>query len=381
MIDVGEAAHRTNRFRAERLGIIMEPDPADPREVEGVLNPAAARGPDGELYLFPRLVARGNYSRIGRARVRFDAAGDPVGADRLGIALEPEADYEAQGCEDPRITFVEPLGRYVMTYTAFSVRGPRIALAVSRDLLRWERLGMARFDPYPDPDAPAGAVNFGDVPNKDALLFPEAVRGPDGEPALVLLHRPLFPETEPAMIMRRPILRPVDVPRESVWASYAALEPCMTDTGALGHFRAHHQLLSPVAPWERVKVGGGAPPIPIAAGWLLLYHGVSGEPGDGGRPHRLTYAAGALVLDRHDPRIIRYRSREPILAPEVPEEREGVVANVVFPTGMDRRDDLGRPDLVDVYYGMADTRVGAARLELPATLPPHAVAHAHGGRV
>ena len=43
-----------------RLGMVVEPAPGDPMEVEGVLNPAAARGPDGELYLFPRLVARNN---------------------------------------------------------------------------------------------------------------------------------------------------------------------------------------------------------------------------------------------------------------------------------------------------------------------------------
>ena len=55
----------------------MEPEPGNPHEVEGVLNPAAVRGPDGNLYLFPRLVARGNYSRIGIARVQFNAAGDP----------------------------------------------------------------------------------------------------------------------------------------------------------------------------------------------------------------------------------------------------------------------------------------------------------------
>jgi beta-1,2-mannobiose phosphorylase / 1,2-beta-oligomannan phosphorylase len=113
-------------FKLQRLGMVMEPEPGNPQEVEGVLNPAAARGPDGELYLFPRLVAKGNYSRIGIARVRFNEAGDPAGVERLGIALEPEADYERRpdgggGCEDPRITFVEPLQRYMMTYTAFSV--------------------------------------------------------------------------------------------------------------------------------------------------------------------------------------------------------------------------------------------------------------------
>jgi len=43
-----------------RLGLIMKPEPGNPMEAEGVLNPAAVRGPDGELYLFPRYVAKGN---------------------------------------------------------------------------------------------------------------------------------------------------------------------------------------------------------------------------------------------------------------------------------------------------------------------------------
>lgn len=44
-----------------RLGVLMQPQAGDPQEVEGVLNPAAVRGSDGKLYLFPRLVAKGNY--------------------------------------------------------------------------------------------------------------------------------------------------------------------------------------------------------------------------------------------------------------------------------------------------------------------------------
>src|SRR5918995_3185991 len=115
----------------------MEPDPGEPREAWGVLNPAAARGPDGELYLFPRLVAEGNYSRIGRARLLFED-GIPVGVERLGIALEPEESWERRGVEDPRITFVQDLGLYLMAYTAFGPEGPRIALASSSDLKRWE---------------------------------------------------------------------------------------------------------------------------------------------------------------------------------------------------------------------------------------------------
>jgi hypothetical protein len=183
-------------FVLRRLGTVMEPEPGNPNEVEGVLNPAAARGPDGNLYLFPRLVAAGNYSRIGIARVRFNGDGDPTGVERLGIALEPEADYELRpdgggGCEDARVTFVEPLASYVMTYTAFSPAGPRIALAVSKDLFHWQRLGLVNFANYHDGRDPGGRDD------KDASLFPVAIPNPSGRPELAILHRPLFPGTRP----------------------------------------------------------------------------------------------------------------------------------------------------------------------------------------
>jgi predicted GH43/DUF377 family glycosyl hydrolase len=53
----------------------------------------------------------------------------------------------------------------------------------------------------------------------------------------------------------------------------------------------------------------------------------------------------------------------------LPQERDGTIANVVFPTGIDRRDGLGSPDRFDVYYGMADSRIGVARLNVPDFLP------------
>ena len=76
-----------------------------------------------------------------------------------------------------------------------------------------------------------------------------------------------------------------------------------------------------------------------------------------------------MVLSKKHPRVIRYRSAEPVLTPVLPQERHGTIANVVFPTGIDRRDDLGTPDRFDVYYGMADNRIGVARLDVPECLP------------
>jgi len=76
-----------------------------------------------------------------------------------------------------------------------------------------------------------------------------------------------------------------------------------------------------------------------------------------------------MILSKEHPQVIRYRSTDAVLAPTLPQEREGTVANVVFPTGIDRRGDIGQPDRFDVYYGMADNRIGAARLDLPELLP------------
>ncbi len=350
-------------FQLQRLGVVMEPELGNPLEVGGVLNPASARGRDGQLYLFPRLVAQGNFSRIGIARVRFNEAGDPVGVERLGIALEPATEYELRpdggGCEDPRITFIVPLDRYVMTYTALSVRGPRIALAMSDDLLHWDRLGLATFMPYE-------GVDFNDVANKDALLFPVAISDPDGNPAMALVHRPLFPGTGPDETLHCHYPRVMDILRESIWISYHSLvkEIC-TEHHHLCHFDSHRRLACPVAAWEQLKIGGGTPPILTPHGWLFLYHGVCEALSKLSSGRKLSYSAGLLLLDEKQPHLIRYRSPEPILTPELHQEREGIVPNVVFPTAIDRRDDLGLLGRFDVYYGMADKRIGVARLDFP----------------
>ena len=33
-------------FQLQRLGMLMEPEPGNPQEIEGILNPAATRGPE-----------------------------------------------------------------------------------------------------------------------------------------------------------------------------------------------------------------------------------------------------------------------------------------------------------------------------------------------
>lgn len=346
-------------LQVRRLGIVMEPDQVDSHEAEGVLNPAVTRGPDGQLYLLPRLVAAGNYSRIGLARVVFNRRGDPSGVERLGVVLEPEAPYELNphtggGVEDPRVTYFAASGHYVMTYTAFGPHGPRIATAVSRDLTRWQRTGLVRF-------APLDGTDLAAVDNKDALLFPEPVPAPDGRPALALIHRPSFP---PRAHSAHQVQLHQQEQRPSMWLSYAPLDRNMAGQDLV--FGQHHLLAGPRQVWEQLKVGGGTPPVRTSAGWLVLYHGVSGYSEGVDRPHAVRYCAGALLLDARDPRRVVYRSPHAILEPQVAAERTGVVPHVVFPTGLDARPD----GALDIYYGMADSRIGVARASLTAVLAP-----------
>ncbi len=354
-------------FQVERLGIIMQPDPANPQEAWGTLNPGGVRGPDGAYYLFPRIVAEGNYSRIGRVRIRFDERGTPTGVERLGVALEPQEPYEVTprlggGVEDPRVTYVGPLGLYVMAYTAFTPpHDPRIALAVSRDLSNWTRLGPLRYAPGP------GAHDHNQCGNKDAAVFPDVVPDPRGRPAVAILHRPTYAVrcrcdggcerytvTPPPKGGAHP---------EDIWISYASLERVQADISRLAYVEEHRVLLGAQAAWESGKIGAGAPPVRLPYGWLLLYHGVSPQPG--AEPGRVRYAAGAAVLDLADPTTLLYRSPQPILEPQTAQETAGIVPHVVFPTATDQRDD----GHLDVYYGAADYVIGAARLALPARLP------------
>jgi predicted GH43/DUF377 family glycosyl hydrolase len=354
-----------NPFELKRIGTIMKPEPGNEMEVEGVLNPAATRGPDGKLYLFPRLVAKNNYSRIGIARVIFNKEGEPIDVERLGIALEPEADYEKRpngegGCEDPRVTYVEPLKEYIMTYTAFGPNGPRIAVARSNDLFKWERLGLIKYLIYK-------GIDFNGVNNKDASIFPKAITSPNGHPSIGMLHRPLFPGSTPEETVKTGENRDMDSHKESIWISYYNFGEDASFQYA--KFTSNHRLALPIQTWENLKIGAGAPPLLTNYGWLIVYHGVHKMEGSTPEKPKLCYSAGVMILSVKDPQKVIYRSTVPILIPELPEETIGTIANVVFPTGLDRRTDIGKPNRIDVYYGMADNKIGVAKMEIPRELP------------
>lgn len=345
----------------------MSPLAGEPTEARGVLNPGTARR-GADLFLFPRLVADRNYSRIGRARVAFDAAGVPVGVERLGVVLEPQEAWELHagggGVEDPRISYLPQFSRWIMTYVAFGPLGPRIALAASTDLERWERLGPASFA-YD----PALGTDLNLYPNKDALLFPEPVADPSGRPAYAMLHRPMWDLSLARPGEGEPLPAGLADPRPGIWVSFVAATAVEGDLRALTRFEQHRLVALPERGWESLKIGGGTPPIRIAEGWLVLYHGVSGTLARSFQPQPdVRYCAGALVLDAADVTRVMARSVEPLLEPERPEELSGIVPNVVFPTAIEPLHERAASPAYHVFYGMADTRIGVALLRRTA---PH----------
>lgn len=331
----------------QREGMLLAPDPEFAYEAGGVLNPTVYHAAGGRTWLMYRAVAKKpeNFSRLALAELVVEN-GRVVARRHPRFALEPAAPYElldtapgeivspGGGCEDPRVTDVEGQGLW-LCYTAYGgARAPRIALATSADGVAWERKGLAHFSLLlaDTPDGPL-PIDLNQVDNKDAMIFPTRVGG-----RYVMMHRPMFPKAIAEKVC----------PRQSIWISYS------TD---LIHWTDHQLVAEPVAPWERLKLGGGTQPVRVDSGWMVIYHGVEGT--HDGDPNR-RYSAGVMVLDAEDPGRVVSRSVVPALTPDAAEERVGVVNNVVFPTALWAAPD---GDGWLVAYGMADWCVGLARLK------------------
>ena len=211
----------------------------------------------------------------------------------------PQTALEEFGVEDPRITPLE--GRFYFTYVAVSRHGPATALASTTDFRTFERHGVI-FCPE----------------NKDVVLFPEKVGG-----RYAALHRP---------VCGSPFTRP------EMWSARSE---------DLIHWGEHLPLDVDGGEWQSGRVGSGAPPIPVAGGWLEIYHGNRHpvRPGDVGMYH-----GGAILLAADDPTKVVRRLAEPFFGPEADFETGGFVPNVVFPTGLVRDGDK-----LLVYYGAADS--------------------------
>ncbi|MBW1680616.1 MAG: glycoside hydrolase family 130 protein [Deltaproteobacteria bacterium] len=213
--------------------------------------------------------------------------------------------YERYGIEDPRVTRIGD--EYFITYTAFGPFGPRVAIGKTSDFVGFERVSLAT-----------------EVDNKDAVLFPERIRGD-----YVMLDRP-------SGVGRR---------GGSIWITYSP---------DLVHWGRARAILAPEPGWSNSRLGICTPPIRTHEGWLTLYHGVRETAG--GKLYRM----GVLLLDLHDPAKIVGYSPYFIFGPEEIYERVGDVPNVIFACGLLPEDD----GTVKMYYGAADTCIALAEARL-----------------
>jgi len=251
---------------------ILMPSLTNEWESDNVFNAAVVER-DGLVYMLYRAQGLDRVSRIGCAvstdGLHFNRLKEPV--------FVPEEDYEEYGVEDPRVTYLD--GWYYMLYTAFSPIGTRVAMARSRNLIGWERMGIV----LPDEN------------NKDAALFPRKIKG-----RYAMFHR------------RKP----------DMWIAYS---------DDLLHWTDHQIVMSPrPGLWDGVRIGAGGPPFYTDAGWLTFYHGF-GEA--------RIYCLGVALLDLEDPTRVLKRQEEPVLCPRAPWEEVGDVPNVVFSCGGIERED------------------------------------------
>jgi len=283
-------------------------------EANGTFNPAALYA-GGRVHILYRAQAGDNTSTVGYASSEDAVHIDERLPDPIYV---PRADFEKKlvpggnsGCEDPRVSVIGDT--VYMLYTAFDGKGPpRVAFTsiTLKDFLakKWNWTMPVLISP-PGMD------------DKDAALFPRKVKG-----KYVFLHRL----------------------GGDIWIDFVDDLAFDGTTKFLGG----KILMRPRdTAWDSRRIGGTSPPIETEYGWLLFYHGISKRTGH--------YNVRAALLDIDDPTAILYRTHDPLLEPEMPYEKEGIVNNVVFPCG-----SVMIRNQLYVYYGGADKYVGVASIDM-----------------
>jgi len=271
-----------------------------------VFNPGATYF-QGKVLLLARVEDRRGFSHLTKA-ISEDGISNWQIEDVP--TLEPEPDKhpeELWGIEDPRISWLDELGRWGITYTAYSRGGPLVAMALTDDFINFDRLG-----PVMPPE------------DKDAALFPRQING-----KWVLVHRPIVTSC---------------VPGAHIWLSYSDDLVHWSNSQVLMNARRGGW-------WDASKIGLCTPPLETAEGWLMLYHGVRRTASGA------IYRLGLALLDLDNPRKVLHRSDEWVFGPSEVYERQGDVADVVFSGGWVLDDKTG---LLKMYYGGADTCIALA---------------------
>ena len=220
-------------------------------------------------------------------------------------------DDEINRAYDPRLTVIDGV-----CYVCFAIdtkHGLRGGIALTTDFENFDIRTMT----LPD--------------NRNMVLFPEKING-----LYTRLERPM------------PVYSRGGIDRFDIWMSQS---PDMC-------FWGNSRLVMGVenVPFANDKIGPAAPPIKTEKGWLTTFHSVwlDTERGKHGWEDRWQkiYTAGIALLDLDDPSKVIGIYDKPLIAAELPFEKdEGFRTDVIFPGGM-ILEDSGE---VKIYYGAADT--------------------------
>lgn len=318
---------------------IIRPDPEHSWESKAAFNPAALHE-GGEIHLVYRALGDDDVSVLGYATTADDGMtikkrltfpiyvprepfeGAPNGTARFGQkTVSPYASGGGWngGCEDPKLTCVD--GRVYLTYVAYNGwSAPQLALSSISvaDFLkgRWGKWRRPVIISRP------GCVT------KSGAILPEKIDG-----KFVVFHR-VFPNI---------------------------LVDFVDDLDALDgksvFLKGEYAIPPREDEWDSGKLSVGAPPIRTKDGWLVIYHSTTGRVEWSGTDCR--YKMGAMLLDLENPTKVLYRSKKPILEPEMPYENDGLKYGIVYPCGAVVKDGQ-----LLVYYGGSDEFVCVATAEL-----------------
>ncbi len=303
-------------------------------------NPAAVVR-DGKVYVLYRAedatgasIIGGHTSRIGLAESR----------DGVHFTRHPApvlfSDRDAQqgnewpgGVEDPRIVEDES-GRYILTYTQWNRQVPRLAVATSRDLVRWEKHGPA---------------------------FATAAGG-----------KYLGVETKSGAILSRVVGNRIVATKVNgkYWMYYNVPDVLIATSDDLVHWTpmedANGRALKVLAPrpgyFDSWLVEAGPPPLLTARGIVMLYNaGNSQAYGESSIPERM-YTGGQALFDARNPIKLLARTNTPFIRPTEPYEKSGqYVEGTTFVEGL-----VPFKGKWFLYYGTADSRVGVATAPIKA---------------
>jgi len=269
-------------------------------------------------------------SRIGMAR---SLDGIHMLSRSSSPVLFPDRDSQEEnewpgGCEDPRVA-VTADGTYLMLYTQWNRRLPRLAAALSKDLIHWEKYGPVFEEAYDG--------KFAERFSKSASVVTTLVDGKqviaqvNGKYLMYWGEKNVFAATSTDLVNWEPVV-------DSAMDLLALASP------RDGYF-------------DSELTECGPPAIMTDDGIILIYNGKNKAGAEGDTCYTANaYCAGQILFSKDDPLTVVDRLDKPFLVPEEDFEKSGQYpAGTVFVEGLAYKDGAWF-----LYYGCADSRVAVA---------------------